>query len=924
MTNKRKRQEDFQKVKFRVGMKKPRADNATNTNCRVKSIHLSEQLRPDNSSLPTSKRRLTITDILSQMHHYNSSVKHGALVDLRDILSSHPSLIDTHISSIMSEVAAVFTDKDPSVRLATVSVLQYLAPMISQEKIAPFFPLVSAHLSSAMTHIMSGIQEDSLKILDILLEQYPDLLIDRSSMLVNNFLELISHQTNSNEMKNTDKPSAWTLSVNPNRKITSQKWRINVLSRLKKFLQALVKQAAEKCPDKEGLQDGTERVASVKTRVDVDWATHASGQQPIKLFNCGQTQMTTKSSFRLRTLVGVSSNTEEALSSSDSLKGFIQAVIPILIECWVEESPGKAPCDPSESFLEPLAHHLLQQVLNIISLLWKLSEYQDETLKMDSFLRKNYLKDLRHHFMKQFPYAVQDALKQKKRNKKGNRDGLLPHNGLDYLSLNLTLCDIMVSLANPSTLEEDSEWLAMIRTFVTEKLISGWKLNSIQLKRLLEVTNRLLNIHNNRVATEKLIQAVYVTYQQRDLPLSVRSMLLKFFNRVYLKEEHLLHNLGRSRSKVLSRWLTSLPVQLVHLGPRNHQLSALMIDTIYTAACRSNKELLQNLQAVALQIYDPNNGILVLLPEELQLRLVQLLYFITFLSSELLVALNKCCISERLPTNLVTKLIGILHSRSPFGNVTCAGSETIMHHVDYFSFLFSTLIGFSVDKLSLMQGNNKLASRVSRTRVSRVCLLLTGQQFFVHHWAVTEAVCSSLASVRSRRQCFDILQNAVTKYLGGLIVIPDSTIGSLFHAMNTLLDQSCVPLENLHVFLASSCYSIFNCLLTMEKDVEHVQKRDYLWGECISLLSKMPNVLKLMLQNLQVSRACQEELPVIAQLLRLLLQNPQLRSQMMTNAFLVQQTLQEVMNLKSCEIQEQWLTDLQYCFNVYLSKQIQA
>lgn len=79
-----------------------------------------------------------------------------------------------------------------------------------------------------------------------------------------------------------------------------------------------------------------------------------------------------------------------------------------------------------------------------------------------------------------------------------NRDGLLPYNGLDYLLLNLTLCDIMVSLANPSTLQEDSDWLAMIRTFVTEKLISGWKLNAKQLKRLLEVTNRLLHIHINR------------------------------------------------------------------------------------------------------------------------------------------------------------------------------------------------------------------------------------------------------------------------------------------------------------------------------------------------------------------------------------------------------------------------------------------
>ncbi|XP_018428211.1 PREDICTED: testis-expressed sequence 10 protein, partial [Nanorana parkeri] len=601
MTNKRKRQEDFQKVKLKVGKKKPRADNATYTTCRIKSIHLSEQLR-DEHSLPTSRRKLTITDILSQMHHYNSGVKHGALVGLREILSTHPSLLDTHISNIMSEVTAVFTDKDSMVRSATISVLQTLAPMIFQEKISPFFPLISAHLSSAMTHIMPGIQEDSLKILDILLEEYPDLLIDRSSMLLNNFLELISHQKNSKELKNADKAPAWTLSVNPNRKVTSQKWRISVLGRLKKFLKALVKRAVERYPDKEQLHDGAENELAVKANVHISWQEHQAGQQQIRLFDCEQTQLSKNSSFRLRSLVGISYNTEEGLSSSDSLKAFIQAVIPILIECWVEESPSNM-CDSSENLLKPVAYHLLQEVLSIISLLWKLSEHQAESQKMDGWFRKNYLKDFKHHFMKHFPYNAQDSLKQKKKITKGNKDGLLPYNGLDYLLLNLTLCDIMVSLANPSTLQEDSDWLAMIRTFVTEKLLCGWKLNAKQLKQLLEVTNRLLNIHINRVATEKLIQAVYMTYQQRDLLLSVRSMLLKFFNRVYLKEEEMFLSLGRSRSKVLSRWLASLPVQLVHLGPRNHQLSSLMIDTIYTAAARSNKELLQNLQTVACQIY---------------------------------------------------------------------------------------------------------------------------------------------------------------------------------------------------------------------------------------------------------------------------------------------------------------------------------
>ncbi|XP_077125585.1 testis-expressed protein 10 isoform X1 [Ranitomeya variabilis] len=916
MGNKRKRQQDFQKLKLKVGKKKPRADNVTDTNCRIKSIRLSEQLREE-ALQPSSRRKRAITDILSQMHHYNAGIKHDALVGLREILSTYPSVIDTHISVIMSEVAAVFTDKDPMVRSAAISVLQHLAPMVSQEKLAPFFPLVSAHLSTAMTHIMIGIQEDSLKILDILLEAYPDLLIDRSSMLVNNFLELISHQKSTKELKNSEKPSVWTLSVNPNRKITSQKWRINVLSKLKKFLQALMKRAAKRFPNNEVLQGNMDKPFSFHKNGAVSWTEHANGEKHINLFTSGETH-SNMNAFCLRMMAGVATSKDDCFSSSYNLKEFIQAVVPILIECWVEEAPEKTMGDVCEKSLEPIAHHLLQQVLSIISLLWKLGEHQDEPQKMDDWLRKNYLKDFKHHFMKHFPYTVHDSLEERKKIKKG-KDGSLSHNWLDHLLVNVTLCDIMVSLANSSTLQEDSGWLTRIRVFVTENLMSG-QLNSKQLKRLLEVTNRLLYIQRNRVSTEKMIQAVYMMYQQRDLPFSVRSMLLMFFSKVYLKEDVLL-NQGRSRSKVLSRWLASLPIQLIHLGARNYQLSTLIIDTIYIAATRSNKELLQNLQTSACQIYDSKDGCFLHLPENLQLKLVQLLYFIPLLTSNLVACLSQFCISERFSLNLISKLIGIFHARSSFGNWMCSNLETTIFNVDYFSFLFSALAGFSAEQLSWMQ-SNKITSKVSSTRVSPIMLFLTDQPFFTHHRTVMQMVCNSLSSVRPRHQCFDILQNAVTKHLVGLVIVPDSTIGSILHAVNNLLDQSCNPTESFYVFLASSCYSVFNFLLTIE-DVEHVQKRDFLWGECISLLSLLPNVLKLMLQNLQVSQACHEELPVIAQLLRLLLQNAQLRSHMMTNAFLVQQTLQDVMNLKSCEIQEQWLTDLQYCFNVYLTKQIQ-
>lgn len=141
MTKKRKRQDDFQKVKLKVGKKKPKLENATATNFKTKAIHLPEQLKEDRT-LPTNNRKLNIKDLLSQMHHYNGGVKQSALLGLKDLLSQYPCIIDAHLSNILSEVTAVFTDRDANVRLAAVQLLQFLAPKIRTEQISPFFPLV--------------------------------------------------------------------------------------------------------------------------------------------------------------------------------------------------------------------------------------------------------------------------------------------------------------------------------------------------------------------------------------------------------------------------------------------------------------------------------------------------------------------------------------------------------------------------------------------------------------------------------------------------------------------------------------------------------------------------------------------------------------------------------------------------------------
>lgn len=51
-------------------------------------------------------------------------MKHSALLGLKELLTVNPSLLEQHLSRLLSEVAAVLTDKDHNVRVAATRVLR--------------------------------------------------------------------------------------------------------------------------------------------------------------------------------------------------------------------------------------------------------------------------------------------------------------------------------------------------------------------------------------------------------------------------------------------------------------------------------------------------------------------------------------------------------------------------------------------------------------------------------------------------------------------------------------------------------------------------------------------------------------------------------------------------------------------------------
>lgn len=172
-------------------------------------------------------------------------MRHGAVTGLRELVINFPDIIDQNSAAILEKSSGLFTDKDATVRQGVIRLLKSYLPRVTEKQISPFFPLICAHLCCAMTHIYDEVQIDSLLVLDILLETFPQLMVSKSSQVLTNFIDQISRKKGQGQVSGSR-----SLTVNPNSRLSSMKWRTSVLSRLEKFLLAIVAYNKEKAgPD---------------------------------------------------------------------------------------------------------------------------------------------------------------------------------------------------------------------------------------------------------------------------------------------------------------------------------------------------------------------------------------------------------------------------------------------------------------------------------------------------------------------------------------------------------------------------------------------------------------------------------------------------------------------------------------------------
>lgn len=413
-----------EKAKTKLKSKKelPKGTNVTKINFKVKKIILKEQLKKYGEDEILSSRKLNLNDLLSRLNHYNVNSRMEALNGIKELISSNTDVLEKNLLQLIHGVTPLIMNIEKKVRQESLKLMHLILSNTLVKKVEPFFDILSTYLRSAMTHIDSRIQEDSLLFLDILLLCTGEKMAQYFHKIIPNFLDMIS------KLRVDVKPGR-QLTVNLNSEITSIKWRVNVLHRLQQFLHKYVE-----------LNKPVNKIESLDN-VTYFYDKNKFNQFPLFNPKC----ITIGNKY-------FSSNTSnsQALNEIEICVKFIETLLPLLFETWLEVCPNLNKDNSMETVIMEDAAILLKHILQIVNLMWLLVD-QLETKHPSSNITTIFCNKCKHpfsqHILSSFPYIT---------NVRSKKNKLLPYISVFEDSIansklteeNLTICYLFIIL-NP-------------------------------------------------------------------------------------------------------------------------------------------------------------------------------------------------------------------------------------------------------------------------------------------------------------------------------------------------------------------------------------------------------------------------------------------------------------------------------------------
>ncbi|GLB36226.1 hypothetical protein LshimejAT787_0305140 [Lyophyllum shimeji] len=170
---------DFSKAKLKLGKGKQLPSNAIDTSFKARSIALPSQsiAHEKDASVPTTKRRLTLEDLITHTRHYSASTRKDAILGLRELFEANWDLVESSFTALINACVRLIGDEDANVRKALLAFFAWLLPRMPQSDLLPHSPLLLLFTASAQTHIFPEIRIDAIRFLDLFLECIPQAVV---------------------------------------------------------------------------------------------------------------------------------------------------------------------------------------------------------------------------------------------------------------------------------------------------------------------------------------------------------------------------------------------------------------------------------------------------------------------------------------------------------------------------------------------------------------------------------------------------------------------------------------------------------------------------------------------------------------------------------------------------------------------------
>ncbi|CAD0201855.1 unnamed protein product [Chrysodeixis includens] len=565
----------------------PKGTNVTKTNFKVKKIVLKTQLNKHGETEALSTRKLNVKELLTRLNHFNIHSRTDALQGLKELFTMHPEVLEQNLGELVHGITPLVLNIEKVVRHDSLKVLNLMLSKADIVRIDPFFDILCTYLRSAMTHIDGRIQEDSLLFLDTLLVCTPTKMAQDFHKIIPNFLDMIS------KLRVDSKPGR-TLTVNLGSQITSVKWRVKVLHRLKDYLLEYVKY--------NHIQDSTEPVDDKTHLFDTTKMNHFSLFNPVYIETCPVSCFSSKAI----------QDTTLPIDEGQKFTEYVDTLMPLLFETWLEVCPNANSERSMETVVSEDAALLLTHALEVVSLIWLLINHFDKK-NPNSDIKKQFSQKYRQpyqqHFLNNFPYVTNIRSKQRG----GLNNSQLEDTIKDpkMIQQNLEICYLFILLNPYVNLRKETPLAKSVLKYITRTFNSNSQdsVNNVIIKILHTIFSSEVNNWTKTLSImETLFNRIIWAYFNKDMPSTFKQKIFSLLCKIAMNDK-LVHF---QKCEAFTNWLANLPDILLEKA-----ITVQTIDIIHKFAVQNTQvfntvirgkllKIIKNLPAIEVSDVDKN------------------------------------------------------------------------------------------------------------------------------------------------------------------------------------------------------------------------------------------------------------------------------------------------------------------------------